>query len=145
METWETFTMSRKEVPRAGLIKAALAGRITNVQGALGVGLSVRQFQRLKVRFQAEGTQGLVHKSRGRRSARRLPPDRYRASLAKSDLMNKCREHCRTPNRPQDGADQERPAVTAGLGRCPSRTEFLEFQFQDTPAFAENPTRFTTS
>jgi hypothetical protein len=34
METWETFTMSRKEVPRAGLLKAAVAGRISNAQGA---------------------------------------------------------------------------------------------------------------
>src|SRR6266498_5938529 len=38
METWETLTMSRKEVPRAGLIKAALAGRISNVQGGDGDG-----------------------------------------------------------------------------------------------------------
>src|SRR3990170_2665314 len=35
MKTWETLTMSRKEVPRAGLLKAALAGRISNAQGAL--------------------------------------------------------------------------------------------------------------
>ncbi len=34
METWETLTMSRKEVPRGGLLKAALAGRISNTQGA---------------------------------------------------------------------------------------------------------------
>src|SRR5213593_2122306 len=34
MEIWETFTMSRKEVPRAGVIKAAVAGRISTVQGA---------------------------------------------------------------------------------------------------------------
>jgi hypothetical protein len=74
METWETLTMSRKEVPRAGLIKAALAGRITTAQGALGVGLSARQFQRLKVRFQAEGAPGLVHKGRGQPSARCVPP-----------------------------------------------------------------------
>ena len=50
METWETFTMSRKEVPRAGLLKAALAGKITNAQGALAMQLSVRQFQRVKGR-----------------------------------------------------------------------------------------------
>ena len=39
METWETLTMSRKEVPRAGLVKAALAGRIfvdNAVQNAAG-------------------------------------------------------------------------------------------------------------
>jgi hypothetical protein len=31
----ETFSMSSKEVPRAGLLKAALAGRITNVYSGL--------------------------------------------------------------------------------------------------------------
>lgn len=46
METWETFTMSRKEVPRPGLLTAALAGRISNAQGAVAMHLSVRQFQR---------------------------------------------------------------------------------------------------
>ena len=55
METWETLTMSRKEVPRAGLLKAALAGRISNAEGARALQLSVRQFQRLKRRFAAEG------------------------------------------------------------------------------------------
>ena len=47
--------MSRKEVPRAGLLKAARAGKITNAQGALAMQLSVRQFQRVKVRFAAAG------------------------------------------------------------------------------------------
>ena len=51
METWETLTMSRKEVPRAGLLKAALVGKISNAQGALALHLSVRQFQRLKRRY----------------------------------------------------------------------------------------------
>ena len=40
--------MSRKEVPRAGLVKAALAGKITNQEGARALHLSVRQFKRLK-------------------------------------------------------------------------------------------------
>lgn len=67
--------MSRKEVPRAGLIKAALAGRITNAQGAAALGLTVRQFQRLKVRFKAEGAEGLLHRARDQPSPRRLPPE----------------------------------------------------------------------
>jgi transposase len=75
METWETFTMSRKEVPRAGLLKAARAGKITNAQGALAMQLSVRQFQRVKVRFAAEGAGGLRHRLRGRPSPRRLLAD----------------------------------------------------------------------
>jgi hypothetical protein len=46
----ETFTMSRKELPRAGLVAAALAGRISNGEGARALRLSPRQFQRLKAR-----------------------------------------------------------------------------------------------
>jgi transposase len=68
----ETFTMSRKEVPRAGLLKALLAGKATNAQGAVALRLSIRQVQRLRVRFQAEGVQGLLHRSRGRLAPRRL-------------------------------------------------------------------------
>ena len=70
METWETLTMSRKEVPRAGLLKAALVGKISNAQGALALHLSVRQFQRLKRRYAADGATGLLHRLRGRPSPR---------------------------------------------------------------------------
>jgi hypothetical protein len=70
----ETFTMSRKEVLRAGLVKAALAGKITNAEGAGALQLSVRQFRRLKRRLEADDVGGLVHRSRGRPSARRLAP-----------------------------------------------------------------------
>jgi hypothetical protein len=42
METWETLTMSQKEAPRAGLVKAALAGQISNAQGARAIRISVR-------------------------------------------------------------------------------------------------------
>ena len=70
----ETFTMSRKEVPRAGLVKAALAGTITNAKGARALRVSVPQFRRLKQRVRAEGVGGLLHRSRGRPSPRRLAP-----------------------------------------------------------------------
>src|SRR5882724_7172781 len=69
----ETFTMSRKEVPRAGLVKAALAGKITNREGARALRLSVRQFKRLKARFRREGARGLGHRRRGQPSPRRVP------------------------------------------------------------------------
>src|SRR4030095_5266868 len=68
-----TFTMSQKELQRPGLLKAACAGRITNGQAAAARGLSVRQVQRLKRRFEAEGPGALRHRSRGRPSPRRLP------------------------------------------------------------------------
>src|SRR6266436_4514706 len=69
----ETFTMSRKEVPRAGLVKAALAGKITNQEGARALRLTVRQFKRLKARFRRQGLRGLVHRRRGQPSPRQLP------------------------------------------------------------------------
>ena len=65
--------MSRKELPRAGLVAAALAGRITNREGAAALHISPRQFQRLKERFREAGAPALRHRSRGRLSHRRLP------------------------------------------------------------------------
>jgi hypothetical protein len=70
----ETFSMSSKEVLRAGLLKAALAGRLTNAQGARALRLSVRQFRRLKRRFREQGAGGLLHALRGRPGNRRLAP-----------------------------------------------------------------------
>src|SRR5260221_11566288 len=75
MSTWETLTMSRKEVPRAGLVKAAVAGQISNEQVGRALDLSERQVQRLKGRYRAEGAAGLRHRLRGRPSSRRLPGD----------------------------------------------------------------------
>jgi len=73
--------MSRKETLRAGLVKAALASRITNQQGAHALGMTPRQFQRLKQRFRGAGVDGLVHRARGRPSRRRLPTS-LRAAIA---------------------------------------------------------------
>ena len=66
--------MSRKEVPRAGLLKALVAGQISTAEAALALHLSPRQVQRLKVRYRAEGAAGLRHRSRGQPSTRGLPP-----------------------------------------------------------------------
>jgi len=69
----ETFTMSRKELPRPGLIQAALTGRITNREGAAALGVTPRQFQRLKQRVRRGGPLALRHQGRGQPSHRRLP------------------------------------------------------------------------
>jgi transposase len=70
----ETFTLSRKELHRPGLLKSACAGRITNRQAAEALGISVRQVRRLKRRFEAGGAPALCHRARGRPSPRRLSP-----------------------------------------------------------------------
>lgn len=68
----ETFTLSRKEVHRPGLLKALCAGRVTTRQVANALGLSLRQTRRLRRRFETGGAAGLAHRSRGRPSPRRL-------------------------------------------------------------------------
>lgn len=65
--------MSRKELPRPGLVKTALAGRISNREGAAALGLTIRQFQRLKQRVREQGVTALRHQGRGQPSRRRLP------------------------------------------------------------------------
>src|SRR5713226_3307695 len=113
----ETFTMIRKELPRAGLVKAALAGRITNHQAATALHLTVRQVQRLKRRFESGGAPALRHRSRGQRSPRRLPAT-LGASIAElmtttdvgfNDVVSRNRPS-RSCRRQSAGPGHDRPA-----------------------------------
>ena len=65
-----------KELPRPGLIKTLLTGRITNQQAAAALHESVRQVQRLKRRFEAAGaaTHGAPRRPPARPLVRRAPP-----------------------------------------------------------------------
>jgi hypothetical protein len=69
----ETITLSGKELGRLRTVDSALAGRITNAEGARSIGMSVRQFIRLRARVAKEGPLGVIHKSRGKTSNHRLP------------------------------------------------------------------------
>jgi Helix-turn-helix domain len=106
--------MSRKEVPRAGLVTAALAGRITNGEGAAALQLTPRQFQRLKQRFRRLGSAALRHQGRGPPSPRRLPAavaahvqallrDRY-AGFTDTHATEKLREVHHLPSTGSRGA-----------------------------------------
>jgi transposase len=66
------LTMSSKEARRPGLVQAAMAGKVTNAEAALALGLSVRQFRRLKAAYRRRGVGGLLHGNRGRRAPNRL-------------------------------------------------------------------------
>jgi transposase len=77
----ETFTLSRKELHRPGLLKALCAGRVTTRQVAQALGLSLRQTRRLRRRFEAGGMAGLAHGSRGQPSPRRLASPQRAAVL----------------------------------------------------------------
>ena len=64
--------MSRKEAPRIGLLKALVARRVTGREVAAALAVTVQQVWRLRRRFEAAGAAGLLHRSRGRPSTRRL-------------------------------------------------------------------------
>ena len=71
--------MGNRDARRLGLIHAALQGRVTNGEGAAALGLSVRQFKRLRRQVRQHGARGVVHGNRGRPSTRRLAePTRQR-------------------------------------------------------------------
>src|SRR5713226_1802066 len=71
MTTWETLTMSQKEAPRMGLLKALVARRVTGREVAAALDVTVRQVWRLKRRVESAGAAGLLHRGRGRPSPRR--------------------------------------------------------------------------
>ena len=64
--------MGRLEARRLGVVQTALEGRLTNREGAERLGISRDQFRRLRRRVREDGAGGLVHRNRGRVSARRL-------------------------------------------------------------------------
>lgn len=64
--------MGIREARRLGLIEAAQRGEITSRQGGEALGISTRQFKRLRQRFRAGGVAGLRHRSHGRPSPRKL-------------------------------------------------------------------------
>lgn len=64
--------MGRRDARRLGVVQAAVAGRITNREGSMAVGVSLRQFKRLRARVREQGPGGIVHGNRGRESPRRL-------------------------------------------------------------------------
>ena len=65
--------MGRRDARRLGMVQAALAGKVSNQEGAMALGMGLRQFKRLRRRVRESGPPGVVHGNRGRPSPRRLP------------------------------------------------------------------------
>lgn len=68
----DLILMGSRDARRLGMIKAVEQGRITNREAAEGLGLSVRQFRRLRRQVRERGAHGVVHGNRNRPSPRRL-------------------------------------------------------------------------
>jgi hypothetical protein len=81
----ETIALTGRGLGRLRRVDSALAGRVTNAEGARSIGVSVRQSIRLRARVAKEGPLGVIHKGRGKTSNRSLPEDereRIKALLA---------------------------------------------------------------
>jgi hypothetical protein len=75
----ETLTMSQKEAPRIGLLKALVAAWVIGREVATALGVTVRQVWRLKRRVESAGAAGLLHRhgeAAGGRGTGDQPPHR---------------------------------------------------------------------
>ena len=68
-----TLTMTQPERDRLKVIEQVHQGHLTQPRAGALLGRSERQVRRLLRRYEAEGDAGLLHRSRGRPSNRRLP------------------------------------------------------------------------
>jgi transposase len=75
MSTQDILWMSSKEAKRLSVIDQISRGQIRQRKGAHLLGLSTRQVRRLVRRVGAEGSRGVIHRSRGRPSNRKTPPE----------------------------------------------------------------------
>jgi len=75
----EAIRMSTKERRRLEMLSRVKSGGITLKKAAELLSLSYRQMRRIFKRYREEGDKGLVHKSRGRISNRRISEEKKRA------------------------------------------------------------------
>ena len=78
----DIIKMSIKELKRLKVIQKAIDRSITQKLAASMIGLSERQFRRILKSVREQGDMGIIHKSRGRPSNRRLP-EKTRAKVIK--------------------------------------------------------------
>jgi transposase len=78
--------MSQKELKRIHVIGKAIERVLTQAEAGEMLSLSERQIRRIVQRIREEGNEGIVHRSRGRESNRRLPLE------VKEKVIGLCRE-----------------------------------------------------
>ena len=71
----DMLMVQQKDLKRLHIVKKILEKGIRQVEAAEILGLSLRQVRRIVKRVRGEGDQGIIHKSRGRASTRRIPQD----------------------------------------------------------------------
>lgn len=78
---------SQRELKRLHIVQKAIEGTLKQTEAAEILSLSIRQTGRIMIRVREEGPQGVVHRSRGRESNRRLPQE------VKDQVLGQYRQH----------------------------------------------------
>jgi len=68
----QLITMTKKESKRYDIIKNVINKKINGTQASIQLNLSIRQTKRLKARVKKYGVQGIIHKSRGKESNKKV-------------------------------------------------------------------------
>lgn len=76
------IAMGDRDRLRLRVVSAVAAGRMLQREAAAALDLTVRQVRRVLQRYRAEGDRGLLHRLRGRRSARRVADRTRRRAVA---------------------------------------------------------------
>lgn len=78
----DTLSMSKKELRRKSILDLVKHGALTQADASKRLGLSYRQTKRIYQQYLKEGDEGLIHKSRGKKSARAFPLEMKKTVLA---------------------------------------------------------------
>ena len=68
----QLITMTKKESKRYDIIKNVINKKINGTQASIQLNLSIRQTKRLKARVKKYGVQGIIHRSRGKESNKKV-------------------------------------------------------------------------
>lgn len=68
--TW--LKMSKREIERVKILDQLSGKKLSRKQAASLLGVSLRQVDRMRLRYRSEGLEGLVHRNRGKVSSNRL-------------------------------------------------------------------------
>ena len=64
--------LKEQEIEKLNVIKKVLIGECTKKEASDSLGLTVRQINRLLIKFKKEGDKGFVHKNRGKESKKKI-------------------------------------------------------------------------
>ena len=72
----DIIVASQRELKRLHIVQKVFEGSLKRTEAAEILSLSIRQMGRIAGRVRQEGPQGVVHRSRGKESNRKLPQKR---------------------------------------------------------------------